>query len=154
YFRERSRDIEGLNIGLEVFHGAANLSYNSYYVNQSPAAYGQATFDLTQKLKVTVGGRLSADTVNAQRDQVGYPIPVPQQPLIYRSAHWTYFLPRVGLDYQWTSKVMIYASVAEGSKSGGFNGRAASPGEFNQFEPEKVWAYEAGLRSEWFEQRL
>ena len=47
-----------------------------------------------------------------------------------------------------------YISAAEDSKSGGFNGRAASIPEFTLFEPEKVWAYEVGLRSEWFDQRL
>jgi iron complex outermembrane receptor protein len=154
YFHERAQDIQPLNIALEIFHGAANLSYNNYVVNNNYAAYGQATFDLTKKLKLTAGGRLSADTVNAQRDQVGYPIPVVQQPLVYRSANWVSFLPRVGLDYQWTPRVMTYVSVAEGSKSGGFNGRASSVAEFTQFEPEKVWAYEAGFRSEWLDQRL
>jgi iron complex outermembrane receptor protein len=154
YFRERAQDIQPLNIALEIFHGAANLSYNNYVVNSNYAAYGQGTFDLTKRLKLTAGGRLSADTVNAQREQVGYPIPIVQQPLVYRSAHWVSFLPRVGLDYQWTPKVMTYVSVAEGSKSGGFNGRASSIAEFTQFEPEKVWAYEVGLRSEWFNQRM
>jgi iron complex outermembrane receptor protein len=45
-------------------------------------------------------------------------------------------------------------SAAKGSKSGGFNGRASSVAEFNQFEPEKVWAYELGLRSDWLDRRL
>jgi iron complex outermembrane receptor protein len=154
YFGERATDIQPLNIALEIFDGAANLSYNNYVVNHNYAGYGQATFDLTHKLKLTAGGRLSADTVNAQRDQTGYPIPVIQQPLVYRSASWVSFLPRVGLDYQWTPKVMTYASVAEGAKSGGFNGRASSVAEFTEFQPEKVWAYEVGIRSEWFDQRL
>jgi iron complex outermembrane receptor protein len=154
YFRERAQDIQPLNIALEAFHGAANLSYNNYVVNQSPALYGQATFDLTKKLKLTAGGRLAEDLVDSQRSQVGYPIPVVQQPLVSRSANWTSFLPRVGLDYQWTPEVMTYVSVAEGSKSGGFNGRASTPEEFTRFEPEKVWAYEAGLRSYLFDRRL
>ncbi len=42
----------------------------------------------------------------------------------------------------------VYGSVAEGSKSGGFNGRAGSIAEFNRYEPEKVWTYEIGLRSD------
>jgi iron complex outermembrane receptor protein len=44
--------------------------------------------------------------------------------------------------------------VSEGSKTGGFNGRAGSVAEFNRFSPEKVWTYEAGLRSEWLDRRL
>jgi len=92
--------------------------------------------------------------VAAKRDQVGYPVPIVQQPLVSRAANWTSFLPRVGLDYQWTPTVMTYVSAAEGEKSGGYNGRASSPPEFTRFDPEKVWAYEVGLRSLWFDQRL
>ena len=154
YFREKAQDIQPLNIALEVFHGAANLSYNNFVVNQNPAAYGQATFDLTHRLRLTAGGRLAEDLVDAKRDQVGYPIPVVQQPLVSRSANWTSFLPRVGLDFRLSDNAMIYASAAEGSKSGGFNGRAASIAEFTRFEPEKVWAYELGVRSDWFGKRL
>jgi iron complex outermembrane receptor protein len=103
---------------------------------------------------LTAGGRIAEDFVDAQRIQVGYPVPTVQQPLVSRSANWTSFLPRVGVDYQWTPKVMTYVSAAEGEKSGGYNGRASSPAEFTRFNPEKVWAYEAGIRSEWFDQRL
>ena len=154
YFREKAQDIQPVNFALEIYHGAANLSYNNYVVNQNPAAYGQATFDLTAKLRLTAGGRLAEDLVDAQRIQVGYPIPTVQQPLVSRSANWTSFLPRVGLDYQWTPRLMTYVSAAEGSKSGGYNGRASSVAEFTRFDPEKVWAYELGLRSEWLNQRL
>jgi iron complex outermembrane receptor protein len=154
YFRESAQDIQPVNIALEIFHGSANVSYNNYVVNQNPAMYGQATFALTNKLNLTAGARLSEDLVRAQRIQVGYPIPSVQQPLVTRAANWTSFLPRIGLDYHWTPKVMTYASAAEGEKNGGYNGRASSVAEFTRFEPEKVWAYEGGLRSEWLSQRL
>jgi iron complex outermembrane receptor protein len=154
YFREHAQDFEPSIVAFEIFQGDANLSYNNWVVNENPAAFGQATFDLTNRLKLTAGGRLGEDKVDAQRIQVGYPVPVVQQPLVSRSASWTSFLPRVGLDYQWTPDVMIYVSAAEGSKSGGFNGRAASIEEFTRYEPEKVWAYEAGLRSEWFDKHV
>jgi iron complex outermembrane receptor protein len=154
YFRESAQDIQPVNFALEIFHGAANLSYNNYVVNQNPALYGQATYGLTRKLNLTLGGRLAEDLVAAKRVQVGYPVPTVQQPLVSRAANWTSFLPRVGLDYQWTPRVMTYISAAEGEKSGGYNGRASSPAEFTRFDPEKVWAYEAGIRSVWFDQRL
>jgi iron complex outermembrane recepter protein len=153
-FRENAQDIESIDIAVEFFHGAANLSYNNYVVNSSYAGYGQATFDLTDKLKTTVGGRLGHDDVDGAREQVGHPVPIVQQPLVRKLAGWTSFLPRVGLDYQWTSDLMTYVSVAKGSKNGGFNGRAASVQEFNLFEPERVWAYELGVRSEWLHRRV
>lgn len=154
YFREKAQDIQPVNIALEIFHGSANVSYNNYVVNQNPALYGQTTIALTKKLNLTAGARLSEDLVDAQRIQVGYPVPTVQQPLVSRAANWTSFLPRIGLDYQWTAKLMTYISVAEGEKNGGYNGRASSVDEFTRFEPEKVWTYEAGLRSEWLSQRL
>jgi iron complex outermembrane receptor protein len=154
YFRESAQDIQPVNFALEIFHGAANLSYNNYVVNQNPALYGQATYGITRKLNLTLGARLAEDLVAARREQVGYPVPTVQQPLVSRAANWTSFLPRVGLDYQWTPRVMTYVSAAEGDKSGGYNGRASSIAEFTRFDPEKVWAYEVGLRSVWFDQRL
>ena len=154
YFREKATDLEPSIVAFEIFQGAANLSYNNYVVNQSPAAYGQGTYDLTNKLRLTAGGRLAQDKVDAKRSQTGYPIPTIQDPLVSRSARWTSFLPRVGLDYQWTPTVMTYVSAAEGSKSGGFNGRAASIEEFTRFEPEQVWTYEVGLRSEWLDRHV
>ena len=154
YFREKAQDLQPVNIALEIFHGSANVSYNNYVVNQNPAMYGQTTLALAKKLNLTAGARLSEDLVDAQRIQVGYPVPTVQQPLVSKAANWTSFLPRIGLDYQWTPKVMIYTSVAEGEKNGGYNGRASSVAEFTRFEPEKVWTFEEGLRSEWFNQRV
>jgi iron complex outermembrane receptor protein len=49
---------------------------------------------------------------------------------------------------------MGYVSAAEGEKSGGFNGRAASVAEFNRYDPEKVWTYELGMRSDLLDQRV
>jgi len=62
--------------------------------------------------------------------------------------------PRIGFDYRWNPNVMAYVSAAEGFKGGGFNGRSGSIDEFNEFTTEKVWTYELGLRSDWFDRRL
>jgi iron complex outermembrane receptor protein len=154
FFHEKVHEEQPLNIGLEVFHGAANFSPIMDVLNRNYAAYGQADFSVTPRLKLTAGGRLGNDSAEVGRMHVGYPVPIIQQPLVTRAANWTSFLPRVGVEYQWNPAVMTYVSAAEGSKSGGFNGRAQTVAEFNQFEPEKVWTYEAGLRSEWLDQRL
>jgi iron complex outermembrane recepter protein len=155
YFTETAQDDNGFNVALEFFHGAANFAQNEHVVNQNYSAYGQATFDWTDKLKLTLGGRVGNDRAEVGRIQVGYPDEsVVQQPFIYRSANWTSFLPRISLDYHWTPDVMTYVSAAEGSKAGGFNGRASSILEFNEFEPERVWTYEVGVRSDWLDKHL
>lgn len=59
---------------------------------------------------------------------------------------------RLGLEYDLTDSALLYASVARGVKSGGFttyNATSATP-----FRPEIVIAYEVGLKSDWFDNRL
>ena len=42
---------------------------------------------------------------------------------------------------------MLYARVAKGFKSGGFNGRANGVAEPTEYKPETVWSYEAGFKT-------
>jgi iron complex outermembrane receptor protein len=42
---------------------------------------------------------------------------------------------------------MLYARVAKGFKSGGFNGRANTVAESTKYDPETVWSYEAGFKT-------
>lgn len=154
YFDEIARDEQPAVVAQELLYGAANFDPRLYIENRNYAAYGQASWQLTDKLKITAGGRAGNDWTEVNRIVVGYPTPDVQQPFISRSASWSSFLPRASLEYQWTNDVMVYVSAAEGSKSGGFNGRAGTSAEFNRFEPEKVWSYESGVRSDWWDERL
>lgn len=56
---------------------------------------------------------------------------------------WNDFSPRAVLDYRFTPDVMGYVSVARGYKAGGYNSVQVG----SRFEPEKVWNYEAGIKS-------
>ena len=51
------------------------------------------------------------------------------------------------VDWQVTPATMLYARVAKGFKSGGFNGRANSVAESTKYDPETVWSYEAGFKT-------
>jgi iron complex outermembrane receptor protein len=56
----------------------------------------------------------------------------------------------VSLGYRWTDEVMTYAKVSTGFQSGGFNARDANRLDFvTGFKPEKLLAYELGLKSRW-----
>jgi len=65
---------------------------------------------------------------------------------------WDDWSPMVSVDYHPTEDVMVYAKASKGFKSGGFNGRANSPAESTEYDPEKVISYEAGVKSRWFDQ--
>ncbi len=56
---------------------------------------------------------------------------------------WHDVSPRVVLDYKFTPDVMAYASVTKGYKAGGYNSLQVG----SLYSPEKVWNYEAGLKT-------
>lgn len=120
----------------------------------SYAVYGQGTFDVTKQLSLTAGGRYTDEkkdfTTMLTRNASG----VTTVPETTVSESWDAFTPRAGIEYQWTEEMLTYFSASRGFKSGGFNGRALSVFEIDAFDPEYVWSYEIGLKSEWFDRRL
>ncbi|MCP5471220.1 MAG: TonB-dependent receptor [Steroidobacteraceae bacterium] len=56
-------------------------------------------------------------------------------------------------DIRYTDDVMLFASATRGFKSGGWNARANFGRLALDFAAEKVWSYEAGARTEWFDGR-
>jgi iron complex outermembrane receptor protein len=67
------------------------------------------------------------------------------------SASWTDFSPRIGVDHQFSTDTMIYASYSEGFKSGGYNVRANTvqvPTSQDPYKPEQVASYELGVKSD------
>ena len=75
-----------------------------------------------------------------------------------RASHSYYdFDPRAQLSYQFTPDIFGYVSVTGGYQSGGFNTQLVPVGGTNGMVPydkERVWNYEAGFRTQWFENRL
>ena len=64
-------------------------------------------------------------------------------------------MPSARLQYKFDADVMAYASYARGFKAGGFNQADTTGVAANvPFAPEKVNAYEVGLKSEWLEHTL
>jgi iron complex outermembrane recepter protein len=62
---------------------------------------------------------------------------------------------KVGADYRFSKDVLGYATFSQGYRGVAFNGQAYNgPAELTFTEPEKLNAYELGLKSEFFEHRL
>jgi iron complex outermembrane receptor protein len=63
------------------------------------------------------------------------------------------FTPKVVLDWQATPDDLVYASISEGTKSGGYSGTARfTQGAF--FQQEFLWDYEIGAKTEWLDHTL
>ena len=64
---------------------------------------------------------------------------------------WSRFTPKLGARLQVNEETMLYASYSQGYRDGGLAGDAAN---FRQFDEEVVDAYEAGIKSGWFNGQL
>jgi iron complex outermembrane recepter protein len=48
----------------------------------------------------------------------------------------------------------LYAQIAKGDKSGGFNATPGLSANLLTFNGERIWAYEVGIKSDWMDNRL
>ncbi|HSZ51501.1 MAG TPA: TonB-dependent receptor [Caulobacteraceae bacterium] len=135
---------------------AAPLSsggYNDYFGfvystrSRSEAAYLQASYQITDKLKLTGGVRYTHDS----KEESGYygdlstNVIYANQTGSESSSQPTY---HVGLDYQLTRANMLYAKFDTGYKAGGFNFGAGD------YAPETVKAFEIGSKNRFLDNSL
>ncbi|NVK26291.1 MAG: TonB-dependent receptor [Gammaproteobacteria bacterium] len=64
-----------------------------------------------------------------------------------KTADWSRFTPRVGVEYQMDSDTMFFASYSQGFKSGTFNPRAST--NEPAADPEIVNSFEVGMKKDW-----
>ncbi len=62
--------------------------------------------------------------------------------------------PKAALQYSWTPQVMTYIQYATGYKGGGINPHPAAISEVVPFAAEHLASYEAGAKTQWFDNRL
>jgi iron complex outermembrane receptor protein len=137
------------------------------------AIFGEATWDLTDALSLTVGGRYTDDQRDALVNRetflgprsryfggTGASVTVPivvngQQvvPTFVGSRTDTAFTPRVILGWQANPDVNLYVSYSEGFKGGLFDprGNFSNPDIRRGVEPETVESYEFGLKTQLFD---
>ncbi|MCP5145919.1 MAG: TonB-dependent receptor [Gammaproteobacteria bacterium] len=119
----------------------------------SYAAFGQVNFQLTDDIDVFAGGRINKDkktySFMSERPEIGDVV----TPLTSDSDKWTAFTPRVGINWQANDDVFVYASYAEGFKSGGFGNPLEGQG-IPSYDPEDLTTWELGLKSTLFDDRM
>src|SRR6185437_4287641 len=79
------------------------------------AGFGQVTYSVTPKLRLTVGGRYSSE----RRSSVGAFTGVLKPSVaIDESKRWSAFTPKGEVDYSLARMTLAYFSVTQGFKSG------------------------------------
>lgn len=185
--------------GLPVFGQTFQEDMNNRAANDSYAAFGDATYKVTDRLSLTAGIRYThdlkkftwtnggftspgLDAINAPGalynaiigvdafpadaaisvgDFLRQPFIIGPNGLIFdegtlegvpftRRAVFSDVSPRFVIQYDLGDDVHLYASASRGYKAGGYNST-----EINSFfQPEKVWNFEGGFKSELFDHRV
>lgn len=157
YFHSRSEQDFSYNAG-PAFPTAAvrnrSAADSRILTTDSTAVFGQAKYDLTPKLAVTLGGRYSYDDKEDTHTVRNFLAAAPYT--VDPRADWSSFDPALTVDCHVTPDVMTYASYRQGYKSGGFQSTlvstpalAAAP-----FDAEHVDSYEVGAKTAWADRRL
>lgn len=150
---------------LSFANGAVPLITTAARNNKSYSIFGEGTYEVTDKLSVTGGLRYTWDEVSAEHrgflvpgffdDDIPNGAEIDLVPFGMLEDTFKAFSWRVVADYNVTDDMLAYASVNRGFKSGTFNiGIITSLAERTQVEPEFLTAYEIGLKSTLFDQRV
>ena len=123
--------------------------------SQSYAGFGQVTIPILPKTNFTIGLRYTDEhkTYKGNEDisiDGGTPEPIPV-PAVPPSEEFNKLTWRFSLDHQFTDDLLGYVSDNRGFKSGGYNGFDPTNPPYN---PEVLDAYEAGVKSEWFDHHI
>ena len=172
YFDEKAETVNPQT----YFGGGVDLDSNYGSNTEAWAIYAQLDYDITDSLKLTLGGRYTEETKDISRffrinfDAAnGITSPLVIADLDYGEipdAKFSDFSPAVTLSYAASDNINLYARFAQGFKSGGFNGESnvfAAPTadcpsgalELCQpYLPEQVDSYEFGIKSRFLDDRL
>ncbi|WP_298163261.1 TonB-dependent receptor [Brevundimonas sp.] len=118
--------------------------------NTTTAAYAQGVLSLSDRLRVTLGGRVTRDTIDAEGvgaiaagQTVG-----PRIDFDRGATHTDY---KIGVDYDLAEQVLVYANLQSGYIPFGYNPDVAP----TPIVPEsQLTAYSAGVKSRFFDNRL
>jgi len=146
YFSEDGDNVNTLDFTVSNFRSGGAFD------NTSWAAFAQATFDMTDRLHLTLGGRYTDEDKAFTPDQIiynnyfagisnvvppGNPLaaldaPFLQAgsrilPLLEKEISISEFTPMANLSFDLNDSIMLYATYSEGFKSGGFTQRVFPP---------------------------
>ncbi|GGF70009.1 TonB-dependent receptor [Azorhizobium oxalatiphilum] len=113
----------------------------------SYAAFGEATWHITDRLDLTGGLRLSYDETSIDFTRYGSNYFGYYAGSFSNSADFTGTTPKISLGYQLTDTTRVYGLISKGYKPGGFNHAVTYPDDANAYDPETAWNYEVGVRT-------
>lgn len=132
-----------------------NWPYNLDYTldttlrHKSYAIFGQVTVPLTSTLRVTAGGRYTAERMSNYTD-TNHGL---YGPPIYQYPRFNPVTGKVNVELDVTPRNLVYASISRGYKPGGVNYNSTPYFVGLTYKPEEVIAFELGSKNRFFDNR-
>ncbi len=123
------------------------------------AVFGEISYKFTDPWTVTVGGRwfnYKRDISQNYDQPLGLPVDLGVPGTNTSSGNDSATLFKLGTQYKFNPDVMAYLLFSEGYRLGGENtARAAATGDVPlKYNPDKLFNYEGGIKSQWWDRRL
>lgn len=137
-----------------LLNGASLLDFNIDYRSNETSLFGQATYNLTDQLKVSAGGRYYNIRLRTVSESFsgGTKLSSVTGGDVNKG-----FSPNGSITYQPNDRVLVYGLVSTGFRQGAVNlippgtGPNATPATY---QPDNLINYEVGLRTNWLDRRL
>ena len=124
------------------------------------AAFGEATWTVTSKLKLTGGVRYFTENLEGVQQETHAVGGVPGQlsaaepPTVDQPQSYNAVTFKANASYQFNEEVMAYATAAQGFRGGGLNAQSFLEPVPASFGPDSLWDYEIGAKGQLFDHRL
>ena len=145
------------------------IATSGYVDTTSYAAFADVSYSITDRWRVSLGGRYTEDEKEGsvlRQDYLGLGSPLfGNNAAVFFRTRTDYvntrtfdkFTPRASVSFDFSDSLTTYASYSEGFKSGGFDMRGDAiftPDTINGYDPETVSSYEIGLKGTTWDDRL
>lgn len=129
---------------------------------RSYAGFGSVTWNVSEQARLRAGGRFTRDELYAHRNAYDMPGSRPGSSAIIGSTAGETFERGASENFSWKLTgeydvdpgVMLYASAARGYKGPGLaSSGVVTPGVEPLIRPEKVWAFDLGIKSTFLDNR-
>ncbi len=179
YLREDGKSQANVSVasGLYEATGAPGLdlalSYDTSQDTTSYAAFFYTTWHWTDATRINVAARYTYDEKKLdmytikRASRTPVVLPGPTGPASCSDVvpdgdgssytckdDWNEISPKLGIDHDFSDTVMGYASIAQGFRSGIYNGRPTATSQISVADPETLTSYEIGVKTQFLDKRL
>ncbi len=162
YYETRKDHVDSIQTRADATTGMAIQPFDALGARfidndvKQTAFFGELAYHVTDALTVTGGARrFDYDKTVSGAVTIGNVIsnsPITAFSQVDASAKG--WVNRVNVSYEVSKSLMFYAQASKGFRPGGANNIPGLTSGLVAFQPDSLWNYEGGIKSDWFDRRL